>query len=151
MQRTFLSEGHPLLEKSLLSENDLDLGSFWLLEEGHCFRDQILMVCSATSRQNPFKNIQFSGGSLETLKKMVTRHSGHTLLPELATLDMSEMEKKAYLRPFASPVPSREVSFIHTSSFYKHRILGALNEIINDSLPTQIHRKRRDEINIVPV
>ena len=41
----YISEGHPLQKKKTISEKDLNPADLWLLNEGHCFREQVLDLC----------------------------------------------------------------------------------------------------------
>lgn len=145
----YLAPGHPNLKKSQLSEFDLDENNIWLLGEGHCFRDQVLRVCSLDKRRPVIENIQFSGGNLETLKQMVARHGGFTLLPELAIETITPKDQEACIRPFQSPVPTREVSLAYSRSLYKKKILEALESAIKASLPETIKQHRDTGTTIV--
>lgn len=94
----YLSQGHRLLAKDSIDVKDLMADDFWVLQQGHCFRDQVLSICDQSKFQR--MNFHYESGSLEGLKNMVNRYQGVTLLPELATFDLSE-EEKSRVRPFA--------------------------------------------------
>ncbi len=145
----YVSKQHPLSSKKSLSEGDLDDKSLWILEEGHCFRDQVLKVCSFDSKNRALGNVEFSSGNLETLKNLVRKNSGYTLLPELALSDMNANEKKQFIRNFRKPVPTREVSLVHSRSFLKEPILNALEETIIARLPNNIHSHKRKDLVVV--
>ena len=145
----YLSPHNPLLAKESLEEFDLEESDVWLLAEGHCFRDQALKVCSGQKSAGRLKNVSFSGGNIETLKKMATRYSGYTLLPELSLMEMSEREKKEQVRRIVNPVPTRQVSLVHQRSFYKNSILEALSAAILDALPASVQRQRGGDTSVV--
>ncbi|MCH7973196.1 MAG: hypothetical protein IH949_04800 [Bacteroidetes bacterium] len=44
-----------------------------LLKKGHCFRDQVLKLCSSSERDisNKTKKVLFESGNLDTLKKEI--------------------------------------------------------------------------------
>ncbi len=147
----YLSQGHPLLKKNQLSENDLDSQSLWLLEEGHCFRDQVLKVCTRDSKRRFLNNVEFSSGNLETLKNLVRKNAGYTLLPELALNDMNKKELQQYIRKFKKPIPTREVSLVHSRSFLKEPILNALENTIINSLPKNIRSYKKKDLDIVEI
>ena len=65
---------------------------------------------------------------------MVNRYRGVTLLPELATFDLSEEEKKR-VRPFLGDSPVREVSIILNRSFLKQKLVELLHKEISASIP----------------
>lgn len=117
----------PILSRPLISTEDLDLDGLWLLDQGHCFREQILNLCSQRDQKNDPRNVKFEGGSLETLKKMIQKISGYTLIPELA-FDR-EMDNNL-TRRFPEPQPSREISLVVHKSFTKELLLSELRKSI---------------------
>lgn len=108
----YLSKDHPLLNKERLEIKDLENADMWVLQQGHCFRDQVLNLCNKKKFQR--MNFHYESGSLEGLKNMVNKYQGITLLPELATFDLTE-EEKLRLRRFDKEEPIREVSIILTN------------------------------------
>lgn len=147
----YISEGHRLLEKNELAHDDLLDQDLWLLEEGHCFREQMLKVCSLRNSNRVLPNVEFASGSLETLRKLVKRSKGYTLLPELAVDDLGKKERDKHLRSFQGPVPTREVSLIHSRSFLKERIISALEKVIVDELPSHLKSLKKGDINVVGI
>ncbi|MEX2593048.1 MAG: LysR substrate-binding domain-containing protein [Anditalea sp.] len=134
----YLSKGHPLLEKKTVEINELLGNDLWILQQGHCFRDQVLNICD----QNKFQrmNFHYESGSLEGLKNMVNRYKGVTLLPELATFDLNQ-EEKTRLRSFTEDEPTREVSLILTRSFLKKKLVELLYQEIVASIPKEMTSK----------
>lgn len=147
----YASKNHELAGKHRIDDSDLDSCSVWLLEEGHCFRDQVIKVCSMGRRKNVLNNIRFASGSLETLVNLIRQGDGYTLLPELATLNLPEHEKEEHLREFFAPVPTREVSLVHSRSFLKQDIIEALQAEIIMNLPKCIKSLKRDGISIINI
>ena len=147
----FISPGHDLLEQNTLSESDLDINSLWILEEGHCFRNQVLKVCSMESTGTVLPNVEFASGNLETLKTLVRRQMGYTLLPELALAELSEADRAKYVRSFEKPVPTREVSLVHSRSFLKANIVGAMEQTILENLPAEIRSLKRKDLEVVGI
>lgn len=145
----YIAEDHPLSKKKFIVEDDLDAKKLWVLEEGHCFRSQVLKICSMDKNQSVLPNVEFTGGSLETLKNLVRKSSGYTLLPELACNDMSPEELNTYIRKFRKPVPTREVSLVHSRSFLKETTIQALEDIILATLPSKIKSLKRQDMEII--
>ncbi|MCY7293788.1 MAG: hydrogen peroxide-inducible genes activator, partial [Ferruginibacter sp.] len=83
----------------------------------------------------------YETGSIETLKNMVEKNGGITLLPELATMDMNA-GKKAMLRYFKNPAPSREISMVTIKGFVKTRLTGVLRDCITAHLPMEVTKKK---------
>jgi LysR family transcriptional regulator, hydrogen peroxide-inducible genes activator len=132
----YVSDKSDLAKQAKVEQKDLNSSDLWLLTDGHCFREQSLLICKnrkKTSDQN--KNLLFESGSLETLKKMIDQENGFTLLPFLATLDIKNSKK---LKEFSSPVPTREVSLIYSQYFRKNKIKDNLIASIQKSLPKEI-------------
>jgi LysR family hydrogen peroxide-inducible transcriptional activator len=96
--------GHPLLRaaRAPVDPAELDGERILLLDEGHCFRDQALAVCSAAGAAEA----GFRATSLSTLARMVGGGAGVTLLPELA-LRVENRRGELALRRFAPPGPAR--------------------------------------------
>jgi LysR family hydrogen peroxide-inducible transcriptional activator len=134
----YVSPQHPLSKEKKIKETDLLLKDAWLLTEGHCFRDQVLNICG--SRKNsPKGNLRFESGNLDTLRKMVDRGDGFTLLPWLAAQDLQPSAQKK-IREFLAPVPIREVSMVHGTLFKKKAMIEAVFKEIQESLPEELQR-----------
>lgn len=132
----YVSDKSSLAKVSKVDQKDLNSNDLWLLTDGHCFREQSLLICKnrkKTSDQN--KNLLFESGSLETLKKMIDQENGFTLLPYLATMDIQNSKK---LKEFNQPVPTREVSVIYNQYFRKNKIKESLIKTIQNNLPKEI-------------
>ncbi len=142
----YLAPNHPLLSLSKVSDKDLSLDDIWLLNEGHCFRDQAIEICKrAKGKIFKQKNLTFESGNLETLKRLIDQKFGYTLLPSLAILGMSAKEQKKRVRFFKSPVPTREVSIVYSRSYLKESIIEALvNEVVS-SLPKELKTLKSNE------
>ena len=76
---------------------------------------------------------------------MVNRYKGVTLLPELATYELSE-EEKSRLRPFSGTAPIREVSIILNRSFLKQKLVELLYKEITESIPQSMTSKAHGKI-----
>lgn len=140
-----------LLKKGHVKEGDLDPGLAWLLDEGHCLRNQTLRICSRRTRQKVLPNITFASGSLDTLINMTRRSTGYTLLPYLASEQLSPLERANNIRPFSKPVPSREVSLVHRRTYLKEKILEALEKNITDNTPKELKSLKPQTIDIIDI
>ncbi|MEM6321869.1 MAG: LysR substrate-binding domain-containing protein [Bacteroidota bacterium] len=143
---TFMIYSSHEYEKQYLLAEDLDLNELWLLEEGHCFRSQILNICELRKKAN--LQLEYAAGSIETLRQLVENQKGVTILPELSTRYLSEENRKK-LMPFQPPAPAREVSIVTTRGFVKKQLVEVLASSILDSLPTEI--KERDEFERIEI
>lgn len=141
--QAYVSDKSPLFDKKELQASDISNEELWLLNEGLCFRDQVLNICQAKALgQARFK---YESGSLEALKKIVDLHGGLTLLPELATLDLDNGDKRK-LRPFVDPKPIREVSLVMHKSYMKQKLIESLHKEILAGIPDNISIEKNGEV-----
>jgi len=138
----YIGQEHPLRSVETIDPFLLNVDDIWVLNEGHCFRSQVLNICQPV--EGGYGQLRFQSGSLEALKKLVDRHGGITLLPELATLDMTDREREN-LRWFKTPKPVREVSLITHRSFLKRKLTEALYNEILASIPEDIRIKKNTQ------
>ncbi len=144
----YVSRKEKLFNKKYLLPGDIDVHSMWLLEEGHCLRNQVMNLCALQRDASIKKHFDYAAGSIETLKHFVDKNGGITLLPELATYDMTNA-KKNMLRYFKSPAPVREISLVTLKTFTKTRLIYILNQTIIETLPPQMEQKKK--VEIIPV
>lgn len=124
----FVPGSHGLSSKNNLRIEDIDPDEVLLLQDGHCFRNHVLNLCS-TSQKKKKNNIKLQSGSFETIIKLAQEGMGMTLLPYLHTQDLSD-EEKAFLRPFEAPSPAREISLVYHKNELKLHIIQALQSLI---------------------
>ena len=146
----FASTDHHLLKKSKIKDKDLDTSDVWLLNEGHCFRQQVLNLCKLSRDHGLHDNLKFESGNLETLKNMVINSSGYTLLPHLAVLNLSKEEMK-HVREFQNPIPTREVSLVHNRIFLKEKIITAIEESIVEHLPESLTSLKKKNFEVISI
>ncbi len=141
----YVASNHALSKRESVTNESIDVKDLWLLNEGHCFRDQALNLCGDYRDQHKNDHFSYESGSLEVLRKIVDQGNGITLLPELATLDIPK-EHKSKLKPFTKPVPVREVSLVMHRSFLKRKIVEALMEEIINTLPKEMKSKKEKAV-----
>jgi LysR family hydrogen peroxide-inducible transcriptional activator len=135
----YVSQSHPLAQKERLSVEDLKGTNLWLLNEGHCFRDQTVKLCKKF-RKNKLEDqkIEFESGNLETLKQLVEQNFGMTLLPFLARNQIAEQNAKAHLRYFDNPIPRRKVRVVYGREYLKKNVITAFKEEIMATIPKEL-------------
>ncbi len=143
----YINPQHPLSKYKTIKPEQLDLDELWILNEGHCFRSQVLNICNRGSKSGDNKNskLDYKSGSLETLKRIVENQHGLTLLPELSTLDLPK-EKRELVHTFEEPQPLREVSLAVHRSFLKKKLIEALKQEIIKSLPETIRNREKEQV-----
>ncbi len=144
----FTAKDSPYFSKITINEDALDSKGLWLLSEGHCLRDQVMRVCRLKREKG--SQVEFASGNLETLKNLVLKHGGYTLLPELMVNDLSSEEKKQ-IKEIVPKAPAREISLVHSRSYLKENILNSLEEMIIATLPKGVKSMKTKEIKIIPI
>jgi LysR family hydrogen peroxide-inducible transcriptional activator len=138
----YFSKGHELLREKEILPGQIKSDELWILQQGHCFRDQVVSFCDQSMAGH--QNFHYESGSLEGLRNMVNQYAGVTFLPELATFELS-VEEKSRLRPFRGESPIREVSIILNRNFLKQKLVELLYKEITGSIPrgmtSQAHGK----------
>lgn len=140
----YLSKSSPLIHKKNLSAKDINLDELWLLNEGHCMRNQVLNICNRKKTEEQ-KTFEYNTDSIETLKRMVDLNQGVTLLPELSISDFS-IKQLDRVRYFKSPEPSREISIVTHRNFLKRKLIAALEKEITEICPKRLRSKKKKEV-----
>lgn len=133
----YVSKKNVAYKKSYMLPQDIDPNKLWLLEEGHCFRSQIINLCELRKASREASHFEYEAGSIETLRRLVDMNDGITILPELATLGMTN-KQLGLIRYFKRPAPMREVSIVVHRDFVKKRLIEILKEEIMASIPSKI-------------
>jgi LysR family hydrogen peroxide-inducible transcriptional activator len=92
---------HPLAGLESVPPSALATERLLLLEEGHCLREQALMVCGLLAGERGEVLDSFAATSLHTLVQMVASGLGVTLLPRLAICAGVAAGTGLMLRPLA--------------------------------------------------
>ncbi|MES2373175.1 MAG: hydrogen peroxide-inducible genes activator [Bacteroidota bacterium] len=133
----YVSKKNAAYKKTYMLPQDIDPNKLWLLEEGHCFRSQIVNLCELRKASRDASHFDYEAGSIETLRRMVDMNDGITILPELSTQDMTSRQL-SQIRYFKRPAPMREVSIVVHRDFVKKRLIEILKEEILSSIPPKI-------------
>jgi LysR family transcriptional regulator, hydrogen peroxide-inducible genes activator len=135
-----LSEKLP--PKKYVLPTHIDTHKLWLLEEGHCFRNQIYDLCELKKKDMASSNISYEAGSIETLINLVDKNEGITIVPKLATLNLKPQQLKK-LREFSPPKPVREISLVVTETYPRRMIIEKLREEILNNIDFNTLDERR--------
>ena len=141
----YVNPENKLFSKKELSLEDISAPDVWLLSDGHCFRNQVVNLCSFLGSVDSRLPFHFEAGSLETLMNIVDREGGVTLIPELATFNMPE-SRKANVRSFNNLKPLREVSLAYSLHFAKHKLINLLFREIKNVIPQELQNEQRGTI-----
>ena len=144
----YVSKNNSAYKKNYVLAKDIDPNKLWLLEEGHCFRSQIVNLCELRKISKEGSHFEYEAGSIETLRRMVEMNDGITIIPELATYDMNARQQQ-HLRHFRHPAPVREVSLVVHRDFVKKKLIEVLKQRIMEAIPEKIRKNKT--INVIQV
>jgi LysR family hydrogen peroxide-inducible transcriptional activator len=95
--------GHRLAKKGKPAQpDDLEGETVLLLDDGHCFRDQALEVCSRVGAEEA----SMRATSMSTLAQMAAGGAGITLLPQIS-IATENRARSLVVRPFGPRGPAR--------------------------------------------
>jgi LysR family transcriptional regulator, hydrogen peroxide-inducible genes activator len=140
----YMHKDEPALAKRTINPEDIVFERVWLLNEGHCMRNQILNLCGENiERIQAAKAYRYESSNVETLRRMVEKNGGMTILPELATLEFTE-EQSDNLRYFNDPEPVREISLVTNDYFVRDAVLQSLSEEILNLVPEKMRVQKKN-------
>lgn len=131
----YVSRKDILFNSEVIRTSDLNGEQLWLLDEGHCFRDQLVRFCQMKSARA--SQLAYHLGSMETFMRMVESGKGVTFIPELAVLQLGDIQKEL-VRPFAIPCPTRQIVMLTNKNLIRHTLLEALTKEIKSSIPKEM-------------
>lgn len=131
----YVSQTDALFAHKNIKTTDLRNEFLWLLDEGHCFRDQLVRFCQL--KEAAESKATYSLGSIETFMRMVESGQGVTFIPELA-LEQLNTEQRQLVRPFAVPIPVREVVMLSSRSFVRQSVLDLVCDCIRRHVPPRM-------------
>ncbi|WP_420385663.1 hydrogen peroxide-inducible genes activator [Roseivirga sp.] len=135
----YIAQQHPLYTRKAVTPEDLPENGLWLLNQGHCLRDQVLSICNQR-KTSKIENITYESGSIETLRNLVKSHMGYTLVPELSVIDLKDDFR---IKRFEKPEPTREISLVVHKGFSKEAVLENLRDSIMKNIPDSFVKAKK--------
>jgi len=139
----YVSRKNALYDKKYVLADDINPDQLWLLEEGHCSRSQVLNLCEL--RRSSDFHFKYETGNIETLKRMVDKSDGITILPELAVKEFNKTQMKLVKR-LKEPSPAREVSLVTHRDHIKTKYIQTLKEEILAIVPKQMQKLQNKKV-----
>jgi LysR family hydrogen peroxide-inducible transcriptional activator len=122
-----------------------------LLEEGHCMRTQVLSLCDIKEgAMASGLQFDFKAGSIDSLMRFVKANKATTLLPYLATHNMSHQDKK-HLSEFKGSIPYRTIGIAVHRHFIKKKILTSLITAIQKQTENILPKLKGSKNRLLPV
>lgn len=142
----YASSDEKLPKKKYLLPKEVKVNRLWLLEEGHCFRNQVFNLCQLKKQEA--SSFNYEAGSIETLINLVDHNKGITLIPKLAVMNLKISQRKN-VREFANPKPVREISIVVKNNFIRKKIIDRLTTAITNSLPIEMLYQKGKKITAI--
>lgn len=125
----YISPTEEIYANEELSTNEMPLERLWVLEEGHCLRNQVFNFC-----ENNKHSSTFEAGSIDTLVKIVDENGGYTIIPELH-IDLLNEIQKSNLRKIVRPEATREISLVIRHDYVREGLMNAVANAVKQIIP----------------
>lgn len=137
----YVGRDHRLSNWKNISWEDIPLNEL-LLPEGmkSYFLGQKPKLNHPKVSEKSLQSISYQNASLETIRKIIDRNGGLTLIPQLACLYMGA-RRLEMVRSIKEPVLSRTINFVTPRGFEKIRLSKAIHSEIIKSIPKDIELK----------
>lgn len=140
----YVPTDHNIAKLETFQLKDLASENLWLLNEGHCFRDQAIKLCKKENQKLNRGNVAFESGNLETLKRLVEQNFGVTLMPHLALEDHDVRCANGVIKPITNPVPTRKIRMVYSRKFLKNNVINALASTILSTIPISLKNQSEE-------
>lgn len=142
---TLMVYGKLSKSKKYILPSEIKEHKIWLLEEGHCLREQFINLCSLKKKDTKQVNLSFNANSFDTLLNMVDEFGGLTLIPELYYNSLPT-ERKKQVSSFSGSIPVREVSIVYYREYARKRVVEAVGNLMKEIIePGLISKKHKNK------
>jgi len=130
--------GHMPAKEKFVRKSELAKQRIFLLQEGHCLRDQVIQLCELKKQKALPANLSVESNTFETLLNLVDTFQGMTVLPALYVSQLGEKRKENMLELVDGKL-SREVSICYYRPYAKWNIINRLAEEITSEVNKQLN------------
>lgn len=125
-----MPQAHPLARKTEIVPADIGREELLLLGDGHCLREQVLLLNPAWSEPDDSRHKRYAaeGSSLETLRYMVAAGLGLSILPRSAAEAGLCAAHRLVTRPLVGG--QRKLALAWRASFPRHKAIDVLRKSI---------------------
>ncbi len=127
----YISPSESLYHFDQVSVINMHPENLWVLEEGHCLRNQIFNFCDNRAHSSTYES-----GSIDTLVKIVDVNGGYTVIPELH-IDLLSEQQKQNLRKI-TPDATREISLVIRQDYVREGMMNAVANSIKKIIPSHM-------------
>lgn len=128
----YISPNESIYQLEEISPSEMPLERLWVLEEGHCLRNQVFNFC-----ENRVHSSTYEAGSIDTLVKIVDVNGGYTVIPELHIDLLSEVQKKN-LRKIVKPETTREIALVIRQDYVREGLMNAVANTVKQIIPAHM-------------
>ncbi|HRZ99002.1 MAG TPA: hydrogen peroxide-inducible genes activator [Paludibacter sp.] len=128
----YISPNEAIYQLKEISPSEMPLEHLWVLEEGHCLRNQVFNFCD-----NRVHSTTYEAGSIDTLVKIVDINGGYTVIPELHIDLLSNVQKKN-LRNIVKPETTREISLVIRQDYVREGLMNAVADTVKQIIPVHM-------------
>ncbi len=139
----YVSRNEKMYRSSVVRTAEVDPQRMWLLDEGHCFRDQLVRFCQLKSQSK--SKLSYSEGNLLSFMHIVEAGQGMTFIPKLSERFLND-NQRTLIRPFAIPRPVRGIYLAYRKDFVRQSILRLFEESIQSSVPKEMLSVSREQV-----
>ncbi len=125
----YISPNAEMYKKEEITSMDMSDEGLWVLEEGHCLRNQVFNFC-----QNRKHASTYEAGSIDTLVKIVDINGGYTVIPELH-IDLLNEQQKLNVRKIVQPEATREISLVIRHDYVREGLMNAVANSVKKIIP----------------
>lgn len=125
----YIAPDEAMYAQEEVSTNEMPLDHLWVLEEGHCLRNQVFNFC-----ENKTHSSTYEAGSIDTLVKIVDRNGGYTVIPELHVDLLSETQRQN-LRKIVRPEATREIALVIRHDYVREGMMNAVANTVKKIIP----------------
>jgi len=126
----YVSPNEAIYAQDEISTEEMPLDHLWVLEEGHCLRNQVFNFCDEKKTHSS----TYEAGSIDTLVKIVDINGGYTVIPELH-VDLLSEEQKKHLRKIVRPEATREIALVIRQDYVREGMMNAVAECVKQIIP----------------
>lgn len=128
----YISPNESIYQLQEISPSEMPLEHLWVLEEGHCLRNQVFNFC-----ENRIHSSTYEAGSIDTLVKIVDVNGGYTVIPELHIDLLNEVQKKN-LRKIVNPETTREIALVIRQDYVREGLMNAVANTVKQIIPAHM-------------
>lgn len=138
----YISPKEELFEKQEVATDEMSDDRLWVLEEGHCLRNQVFNFCKNRKHASTYE-----AGSIDTLVKIVDINGGYTVIPELHVELLSDVQK-LNVRQIVKPEATREISLVIRHDYVREGLMNAVANTVKQIIPQHMLDARLKKFSI---